>query len=630
MGIHNFYFNWLVKSNFVNIFRQNFPSVSSLSIDVNSIFHETAQLIYAYGDWGMKFKNFEKGEFLKKQRLSRLPELSDQQLEIEHFNAIAAKLSEIVHAVNPTDYLLIAVDGTAPQAKISQQRFRRFKNALSPGSFQGDNDIMEGFIMTPNIQKRFDPNCITPGTEYMKRLDLFLVNFFRENAANLCSTVYYSPHTVPGEGEHKIMNHFRNDIIGGDGYHVIYGMDSDLILLALALDKPRILLWREDIINKLDIDALGLAISDKLGSSVVARTDFILIMNLFGNDFLPAIPAYVNIGQSLDKVIELYLVLYETYGLTYTYPKNHENYGKINWSNLLYFFKTLQENESYHTSELLKLNFIQKESLKYATQKDGEPINFDLYRFRDYWYYSEFYPKGNPDNVTKFITSNINDNLERITDMADNYLEGIKWVYNYYILGSKNVNLNWYYKNYKAPLIHDLYNSLYDIHERLSRNSIADPQEHNVFMNPYQQLMSVIPYNSINVLPHELKFFMTSDSPIIDYYPIDYLIDLELKDKDYKGIPIIPFVDPQRIKKAFGEYLRYSFNEVKYFIEGKDREFTRSSQLNEMVCNDQLYKSAIKKEIKKQGPRVDRKRFNPRYKMSEGTYDTKPKSFFKL
>jgi 5'-3' exoribonuclease 1 len=99
----------------------------------------------------------------------------------------------------------------------------------------------------------FDSNCITPGTEFMEKVSRCIRYFIRKKIKedplwkNL--KVIYSGHDVPGEGEHKIMQHIR-DMKNQPGYkpntrHCMYGQDADLIMLGLVSHEPHFTLLRE-------------------------------------------------------------------------------------------------------------------------------------------------------------------------------------------------------------------------------------------------------------------------------------------------------------------------------------------------------------------------------------------------
>lgn len=71
----------------------------------------------------------------------------------------------------------MAIDGVAPRAKMNQQRGRRFRTAKEMEILE-EKAIQRGEKLPQ--QARFDSNCITPGTEFMARLQeqlkYFVVN----------------------------------------------------------------------------------------------------------------------------------------------------------------------------------------------------------------------------------------------------------------------------------------------------------------------------------------------------------------------------------------------------------------------------------------------------------------------
>ena len=215
MGIPRFA-RWIFQNKRRQLTIAHIPNnISSLSFDVNSIIHGCAQIVYGYG------------EAENDQRKQLIETLSDDQLEAELFKLISDSFMRIVQRVNPKKFLVLAVDGVAPLSKINQQRMRRYRMASSPSSM------------------RFDPNCITPGTEFMFRLDKYLQDWINANLSLLPEKVLYSNHLVPGEGEQKIFDYVRNFEISGYGAHIIYGLDADLIILSLISRLKGIYLIRK-------------------------------------------------------------------------------------------------------------------------------------------------------------------------------------------------------------------------------------------------------------------------------------------------------------------------------------------------------------------------------------------------
>lgn len=309
-------------------------------------------------------------------------------IDIMFFN-IKKKIESIISFINP-GHVFLYVDGVAPMAKITQQRSRRFKN------------------ITP--KNEFDGNAITPGTEFMHKLNYFMKEFSSKYG------YYYSGSDEPGEGEHKIMEHIRS--LNNSLNIMIYGSDADLIMLGLVSHKPNFFIYREaeevHIINlkmfKFFIKK-DLLINDSFNYERIID-DWVFLCFLIGNDFLPHLPGVqiknINILFELHKNIILRTNKYLT------------NKGSISLDNIKIIFEYLNLLVEEKTPNYYRKNFLLETQDNYF-----------------------------------------------ISNIVDEYCKGLMWVLHYYYKGCPD--WEWFYPFYYAPLIKDFFLAEKNISFNLSK-----------------------------------------------------------------------------------------------------------------------------------------------------------------
>uniref|UniRef100_A0AAX7V7S3 5'-3' exoribonuclease n=1 Tax=Astatotilapia calliptera TaxID=8154 RepID=A0AAX7V7S3_ASTCA len=181
--------------------------------------------------------------------------------EDEMMVAIFEYIDRLFNIVRPRRVLYMAIDGVAPRAKMNQQRSRRFRASkegvelVEEKSRVREEVIQKGGYLPPEeIKERFDSNCITPGTEFMDNLAHCLRYYVAERLTNDPGwkniVVFLSDASVPGEGEHKIMDFIRRQRAqpnhDPNTHHCLCGADADLIMLGLATHEPNFTIIREE------------------------------------------------------------------------------------------------------------------------------------------------------------------------------------------------------------------------------------------------------------------------------------------------------------------------------------------------------------------------------------------------
>lgn len=570
MGIPGF-FSWLLQKYSQHKIIINNPNkrVDNLYIDANCLFHPQCMKLVETLSCDIDNETLE-------------------QLMIEN---IMNYITYIIKYVSPT-LVYISVDGVAPLAKINQQRYRRYKS-------HKDSLIRENLLKKYKTQKKssWSNVSITPGTQFMEKLHIGLKNYCAQYSKTNNVKIIYSSYHTPGEGEHKILDYLRTL---DKGTHVIYGLDADLIFLAMTCQNKNMYLLRESetfknkhdnemsnatINNPADeflyvcIDALKICFTEKINEIIYEKmynynlnislpndltNDVVFICYFLGNDFIAHLPTIDIKKYGMDILLDAYAETYVKYQkllvkfvdhrvtIDMVFLDNFINYLSIQEKQyfeeiLPYWYSKMCHKRCYATNAQDKIIW-ELENMKIIKPDDVFQLNhgnMDDWKFKYYEYY--------------FGSNEYQEEL--IQNLCSNYLEGLMWVTRYYFEGC--AAWRWSYNYSHAPFLSDLSKFIrscrYDINNVLFDKSIP--------LTPLVQLLSVIPPAHNKLLPIQFReLMMSSYSNIIDMFPTDIEYDIGNKDMFWQCLPMLPHLDIERITKETdkivigGDFLNRNIN----------------------------------------------------------------------
>jgi len=411
---------------------------------------------------------------------------------------ILKTLDKLLEYTDVKDIVYIAIDGVAPQAKMKQQRQRRHRS------------IGEA--------KLWDTNAISPGTIFMKRLNLRLREWMAAADDDISYKIILSDSEEPGEGEHKILHYLKTESHQGEMNNiVIYGLDADLIMLGLVSELPNVFLLRERTEYNIEdtdseyvylkIDPLkqfilkDIGIVSKVDENCVIR-DYIFLCFLLGNDFVNHSPSLNLRYGGLETLLDIYKSLQERYQGYYQLID-----PRLDLCIHLPFFKEfIQEISSLEPRLLGRINGSRKKQHeRFKNQYHHEYHEFEKYR-------------GARDNLTMSTITDfleMNSGKEKYDKMTENlpilrfpqekkippsspelcqdYLDSLIWTALYYFKGCSH--WKWKTQFHRGPLFRDFSRFLRDI-PALQMDPDPEP------MTIPEQLEYILPNESYHLHNH--------------------------------------------------------------------------------------------------------------------------------
>jgi 5'-3' exonuclease len=521
MGIPSYFYN--IIQTYGNKFFGSKKACKRLFLDLNCCIHGCKNRILS------TFK----GDITTKE--------GNIQFENEVIEEVIQTILRFCKHTKPTELLWIAVDGVVPLAKMVQQRERRSRAVEDKKHIQ-DIYIRNNRIIPP----QWDSNAITPGTPFMLHMcDVIQSKLPMIRKQSGVSNIEMCGVRIPGEGEQKIFDYIRqhpgNDIETED---IVYGLDADLIILSLLQSihpeqKSPISLLREE-------QAFGKLVQDTVtGEDVLVRFsvsefgkvipiewsgindptliyDYIVLMSLMGNDFVPHTPSLTFRSEGMLQILDAYRHVDERLVDIHTIINNTP---VIRWKILSKILYHLEKSELKTLMEdAKKINQIRKRiqrgevPFRHAIRDDPveqEIVEMDWVHLRqpdtikageDARWKTRYYRQiagcyGDTMNIQPVVSN-----------VCNSYLNSIWWCWMYYNGGIVPGDICYSFAS--GPLLEDA--------AKLAQNwepASPDPDAFMVSDIPVEaQLLVVLPPESHHILP---SWVQQIAKQCLDLYPND-------------------------------------------------------------------------------------------------------------
>ena len=452
-------------------------------------------------------------------------ELSDRPVDDEEYERLLIdKCIDYIDEITAGKTILnlfVSIDGVVPFSKMAQQRKRRYLSVFR-------NEKVNSSV------HNWDSNAISPGTSFMAKLNSRLD---KSRFEQILTNTIISDSTEPGEGETKIFNFIKSQNIE-DKSLIIYGLDADLIMLSMLVEKNNSLfLMREAEFYRYGMDSKFLflditLLKNKLLDHILSLThtksfknpiqNYVVICMLIGNDFIPSL-SYLKIANNSIDLLLLTLArcCEENHGVGDLIYFDNETW-KLNSITLQLLLTELSTSEDTEYSKVHSRYYNNRKECRSESEKIdhygvcNKPHD-TIYPNRDGWrrrYYSALFSSATLDDICK------------------TYIIGLKWNVDYYL--NNRCFTKWHYPFDYSPTIFDLNNYI-----TVTNTDELQIPSSETYVSAWQHLAMILPKQSHHLLDRSLRDKL-SQLKYAKLYPVKYEIQTYMKHYLHDCVPMIP------------------------------------------------------------------------------------------
>ena len=538
MGIPS-YFRYLVSEFDQLVVSKTRTPVSRLFLDLNCAIHPCVRKV-----------------------MNDYKSIQHQEYERKACHSVLEYINYLVKVSEPQKLLYIAIDGVAPRAKMVQQRQRRFKSVRE---YQETESLKKTHLEDYQASERWDTNAITPGTAFMDILTKYLQHELPKQSYPEGLKIILSDSNVAGEGEHKILQYLKtNPLLESDtSSDAIYGLDADLIMLALSSGQDNIYLLRETVeygntIKKnsedlpvmlyLDIHTLKNVLYQEMERKGLTKStpdaivkDYILMCFMLGNDFLPHPPSISIRHGGVELLETLYTEIHQELGYDMVYNTTPNNY-QIRTEFILRMWEILALREENliltHEKKAMKPHYITNREYENSYERELDKLKFYPVFHREMEYNIDV---GSPGWRKRYYQECFGvSGEEEIKELVYQYCYMLSWTLKYYL--EECPDWTRYYPYRHMPLFQDL--------AKYAPPTFPDPVvSGSQPVSPYQQLLLVLPQNSFSLLPVNYQKYLRQSAlnDLTPFYPTNYRLDTLHKTQSWECSPILPRFDIEHL-----------------------------------------------------------------------------------